>query len=299
MQIGFVTNCLGATTITEAVQVAVELDFDCLQVGPSVKRDREAFRAVQRNGPVSIHSFIYGRNFLSHQAQEREEYRTEIARLLELAIDLDVRQITTSTGVDPQLNLDDNIRTALEFWGPFFDQAQEAGVRIALEFCPTAGNFALGPYAWRRLLTATEPWLNFGLNYDPSHLLWQFIDPYVPIAEFGKYIFSAHAKDTIVWHDRLTEHGILTPYARSEAMAHGTHEARALWWEYRLPGEGELDWLRLLGNLRQAGYTGALLIEHEDARYTGSRGAVLEGLRIGLANLRAACQQLEQNIMKE
>jgi sugar phosphate isomerase/epimerase len=299
MQIGYVTNCLGQSTIREAVKVAVEAGFDCLEVGPSVDRDREALRSVQKDGPVFIHSFIYGRNFLTHDASDRQAYRTEIYRLLDLTVDVGVPQITTATGVDPDLSLDGNISAALDFWAPLLDRALDAGVRIALEFCPTVGNFALGPYAWRRLLAATKEWPNFGLNYDPSHLLWQLIDPYPPISEFSKQILSVHLKDTYIWHDRLAEHGFLTPYANEEEMAHGIRESRAVWWEYRLPGEGQLDLTRFLRDLYSIGYQGALLLELEDRRYSESRTAVLEGLRVGLSNIRQAMRAAQGELQSE
>lgn len=290
MKFGFVTNCLGKTTLADAVEVAVQLGFDCLEVGPTIHRDCDTFRAIQDNGPVTIHSFIYGRNFLSRDRAARQTYHSELMRLLELAVDVGVAQITTSTGVDSTLSLGDNIAAVLEFWGPVLDQALAAGVRIALEFCPTSGNFALGPYAWRQLLAATASWPNFGLSYDPSHLLWQFIDPYTPLTEFGKHIFSLHAKDTIVHRDILAEHGILTPYSLKEESLSGLTEHRAVWWEYCIPGTGELDWMRLLADLYATGYTGALILEHESPRYMGSRQMVLEGLRLGLAHLRAGTE---------
>lgn len=292
-KIGFVTNCLGQATIHEAVKIAEQLGFNCLEVGPSIKRDREAFRAVQRDGLVSIHSFIYGRNFLTHHPEEKQTYTTEIYRLMDLAVEVGIPQITTATGVDPNLSLDENITAALEFWAPLFDQALAGGVRVALEFCPTAGNFALGPYAWRRLLAKTSQWPNFGLNYDPSHLLWQFIDPYLYLAEFCKHIFSVHVKDTTIWADRLGEHGILTPYKREEEMAHGVKEERAIWWENRLPGEGQLDMERFMLELTNCGYQGALLLEHEDRRYLGSRDEVIRGLKIGLDTIKKTLQNVQ------
>lgn len=288
MMFGFVTNCLGPTTIREAVEIAARLGFECVEVGLSVERDRAAFRQIQADGRVLIHSFIYGRNFLTHDAAQRQAYRAEMLRLLDLAEEVGVRQITTATGVDPALSLEDNIAAALEYWGPLFDQAASAGIRIALEFCPTAGNFALGPYAWRQLFAATSRWSNFGLNYDPSHLLWQFIEPYGPLQEFHERVFSVHAKDTHLWPDRLAEHGILTPYARQETMAHGPQEARSIWWEYRLPGDGMLDWQRIFATLHEMDYQGAVLLEHEAPQYTGSRDAILHGLERGLRQLRAA-----------
>lgn len=290
MQYGFVTNCLGQTTIEDAITIAGDLGFDCIEVGPSIRRDSATLRDIQRNDSVRIHSFIYGRNFLSSDERKRTEYRTEIRRLLDLAADIGVPQITTSTGVNPTLSLAENIDAALEFWRPLFDQAQQASIRFALEFCPTAGNFALGPHAWRQLFAATAQWPNFGLNYDPSHLLWQFIDPYKPVQEFAEHIFSVHAKDTVIWHDRLADHGILTPYRRTETMAHGPEEARAAWWEYRLPGDGDLDWPHFLNTLGLIGYDGALILEHEAPGYMSSRDAVLEGLQKGLRFLRSAAE---------
>lgn len=279
IRIGFVTNCLGKTTIADAVQVAEQIGFDCLEVGPSIERDRAAFRAIQQGSGVRLHSFIYGRNFLTTDIERRKEYRDEILRLLDIAADVGVRQITTATGVNPALTLDDNIAAALDYWSSLFDQAQAADIRIALEFCPVSGNFALGPYAWRSLLAATKQWSIFGLNYDPSHLLWQFIEPYMPIVEFSQHIFSAHAKDTFIWQGRLSEHGVLTPYARQERAPHGVIEDRALWWEYRLPGDGMLDWQHFADALLDVGFDGAIMVEHEDSRYLGSRQATIDALR--------------------
>lgn len=287
------TNCLGQASFLEAVKIAEQLGFDCLEVGPSIQRDRETFRVVQRDGPVAIHSFIYGRNFLTHHPADKQAFTAEIYQLLDLALDICVPQITMSTGVDPALSLDENITAALDFWTPLFEKGLAGGVRFALEFCPTAGNFALGPYAWRKLLAKTSQWPNFGLNYDPSHLLWQFIDPYAYITEFRDQIFSVHMKDTFIWEERLAEHGILTPYKHEEQMAHGVKEERAIWWENRLPGEGQLDMEFFLRELTLCGYQGALLLEHEDGRYLGSREAVIHGLKTGLGNVKRALKNAQ------
>jgi len=71
-------------------------------------------------------------------------------------------------------------------------------------------------------------------------------------------------------------------------MAHGPQEARAIWWEYRLPGDGMLDWQRIFATLHKIDYQGAVLLEHEAPQYIGSRNAVLQGLERGLRQLRAA-----------
>ena len=286
LEFGFVTNCLGSTTIDEAVTVAREIGITCLEVGPSVKRDLPAFKRVLADGDVRLHSFIYGRNFLVDDPVRAAEYQRELRRLLDLAILLGVPQITMSTGVRPDQTLEGNLRAALEFWTPYFEEGAAAGVRFALEFCPTVGNFALGPWAWRPLFEATRAFPNFGLNYDPSHLLWQMIDPYTPLAEFGNHIFSVHAKDTHIRRDVLAEHGIVTSYRNTETAPHGVVEARAPWWEFRIPGEGDLDWARFLHQLLETGYDGAILIELEAHNYTGNRSQVIEGLKRSLLHIQ-------------
>jgi sugar phosphate isomerase/epimerase len=76
-------------------------------------------------------------------------------------------------------------------------------------------------------------------------------------------------------------------------------ESRAVWWEYRVPGEGELDLIRFLRLLYSIGYQGALLVELEDKRYLGSREAVLEGLRVGLNNIRRTIQTVQGELQTE
>ena len=286
LEFGFVTNCLGQTTIDDALAVAREIGLTCLEVGPLVQRDLSALKRAMATSDVQLHSFIYGRNFLVDDLRRAAEYQRELRRLLDMAILLGVPQITMSTGVQPDQTLEDNIRTTLDFWRPYFEEGAAAGVRFALEFCPTSGNFALGPWAWRPLLEATRDFPNFGLNYDPSHLLWQMIDPYTPLVEFGQYILSVHAKDTHIRRDVLVEHGTITPYRNAEMAPNGVVEARACWWEFRVPGEGDLDWSRFLGELLATGYEGAILIELEAHAYMGSRPQVLEGLNRSLTHLQ-------------
>lgn len=286
IELGINTNCLGPATITEVVRIAENLNVQHIEVGPVVKRDLAAFRAIQHDGPVHIHSLIYGRNFLTDDQALRREYRDKLRETIDLAHAVGIQQITTSTGVMPHLTLDENIATALEFWQPIFEETADAGIRIALEFCPTIGNFALGPYMWRPLFTATTSFPTFGLNYDPAHLIWQMIDPYTPLTEFAGKIFSVHAKDCTIHQDILAEHGITTAYRSLQTMPHGLIEERPIWYSQRLPGDGDLDWARFVDILKSVNYSGVILVEHEDPRYLGLRDNVLHGLRRSLNHLR-------------
>lgn len=285
---GFVSNCLGQTTLDEAVSVAREIGLTCIEVGPSVKRDLPAFKRIVTDGAVRLASFIYARNVLTPDSALRAEYLRETRRLLDLAILLGVPQITMAVGARQDWTFEDNLRGSLEFWVPLFEEGAGAGVRFALEFCPAAGNFALGPAAWRQMFAQCRDIPNFGLNFDPSHLLWQMIDPYTPLLEFSDRIFSVHAKDSHVKREVLAEHGITTPYRYQEIAPQGIVENRAPWWEFRIPGEGDLNWPRFLGGLRDVGYRGTVMIELEANTYLGSRERVLDGLRRSLTHLRAA-----------
>jgi sugar phosphate isomerase/epimerase len=124
------------------------------------------------------------------------------------------------------------------------------------------GNIAISPVMWELIFGRLKS-KYAGLAYDPSHLVWQHIDPYSYIPQFADKIFHFHAKDTEIDRERLGKSGFLTDFS---------------WWKYRIAGNGELDWRRLRDMLRQAGYKGAISIEHEDCDYEGSLELVREGL---------------------
>ena len=157
--------------------------------------------------------------------------------------------------------------------------AEERGVRIGIENCPMLNdntwpfglNMAHSPAIWRRMFEAI-PSDAFGLNYDPSHLVMQLMDPIAPIREFGSKIFHTHAKDMRVDRHRLDEVGSLAPpMQRSTA---------------KLPGLGDINWGQWIGALGDAGYDGPVCIEVEDEAYTGSLAARQQSLRISRNVLR-------------
>jgi len=110
-----------------------------------------------------------------------------------------------------------------------------------------------------------------GLAYDPSHLVWQFIDPYLPLREFGHKVMHVHAKDTQILRDTLQDVGI---------------EGQG-WWRYRVPGWGEMNWTRIISDLSESGYDGVISLEHEDPVWAGSEEKVTHALRLGRDFLRS------------
>jgi sugar phosphate isomerase/epimerase len=166
-------------------------------------------------------------------------------------------------------------------WKPLVRFGADHGVRIAIENCPMlftrdewpgGKNLATSPSIWRRMFEEI-PDDNFGLNYDPSHLVWQRMDYLKPVREFAGRIFHVHAKDARVDQHRLDEVGILA--------------YPLLFHTPKLPGLGDINWGAMLSALSDAGYKGPVCIEVEDRAYEGS-------LEIRKAGLLQAARHIKQ-----
>ncbi len=154
-------------------------------------------------------------------------------------------------------------QTLQEITAPFYrelcKEAADLGVKLALEnwFATCIMNLAQWDLCFE--LVTDE---NFGLNFDPSHLLWQDIDYLMAVERYAKRIFHTHAKDTeIVAHKRAF-------------LGNQTYG----WWRYVIPGYGEIDWGVYVGRLRDNGYDSVLSIEHEDGA-VGREAGFVQGLR--------------------
>jgi sugar phosphate isomerase/epimerase len=136
---------------------------------------------------------------------------------------------------------------------------------------PGGKNLATCPAIWRRMF-ADIPSAGFGLNFDPSHLVWQRMDYLKPLREFAARIFHVHAKDCSIDSDRCDDVGIL-----AAPLLHHTP---------RLPGLGDVRWGDLIAALREGGYAGAVCVEVEDREFEGSLERRKEALRLSAAFLR-------------
>jgi sugar phosphate isomerase/epimerase len=166
--------------------------------------------------------------------------------------------VNTFVGRDWRLGVDENWPRFLEVWRLLVAFAEDHGVRIGIENCPMSftrdewpggKNLFTTPVIWRRAF-GDIPSKNLGLNYDPSHFVLQQMDPSSPLKEFQDRIFHVHAKDVRIRRDRLDEVGV---------FAHPLE-----WHQPRIPGFGEMDWARFLGDLMATRYRGPVCIEVED-----------------------------------
>jgi sugar phosphate isomerase/epimerase len=172
--------------------------------------------------------------------------------------------MNTFIGADPAKHDDDNFERFREIWPPIIRYAEVRNVKIGIENCPmfftkdewpSGNNLAHSPALWRKIFE-TIPSKYFGLNYDPSHLLWQMMDYVKPIYEFRDHIFHIHIKDARILRERLDDVGILTTPLQYHTP--------------KLPGLGEIEWGKFFSALYEVGYNGSACIEVEDKSFEGS-----------------------------
>jgi sugar phosphate isomerase/epimerase len=300
MTLGFVSAILPDLSLEEVARFASAEGFDCLEVmcWPRGKADRRyagvthidvtefsrasanEVRELIASTGVAISALGYYPNPLTPDPKEAEIYIQHLKKVIAAAPLMGVDVVNTFIGRDWTRPVDDNWPRFEEVWKPLVAFAEAHGVRVAIENCPMlftrdewpgGKNLAHSPALWRRMFEAI-PSKSFGLNYDPSHLVWQQIDYVKPFREFRDRIFHIHAKDVRVDKQRLDDVGILaTPL------------------EYhtpKIPGLGEVNWGRFISVLSDVGYSGPVCIEVEDRAYEGSRELRQAALRQSARYLR-------------
>ena len=185
------------------------------------------------------------------------------------------------TGRIWQKDIDYNFEQFMIVWPKIVKYAAEHNVKIAIEHCPMlwpdtwpgGDNLPYSPAILKRMFEAI-PDKNFGINFDPSHLIWLHIDYIRFIYDFADQIFHIHAKDMDIDRDMLYEDGILNAGFR--------------WQKPRLPGQGLIDWKKLIAALYNVGYDFVLSIEHEDSNWEGTVELVKRGFLLAKKTLEIA-----------
>lgn len=245
--------------------------------GLTRERAGEVVAALREKG-LAVSALGYYPNPLHPDAGHREQVTGHLRKVITAAGLMGVRVVNTFVGGDRALPVDDNWRRAQEVFPDLARIARDHGVTLAFENCPMifshdewpgGHNIAYSPKIWRRIL---EEWEGVGMNFDPSHLVWQMIDVGRFIREFGPRVVHVHAKDVMIDRDGLYENGVM-----SAGMG---------WQVPRMPGLGDLDWGKVMSGLYRAGYDGPVVIEHEDRAFEGSDEAVRRGFLLARDVLR-------------
>lgn len=277
MQLGFVSAILGEQTLEQVFATAQRLGYGCVELmcwppGKANRRyagvthidasnftatDAQAVLALSRKYQVTISGLGYYPNPLDPDAEAREVVVQHLKKVISAAKLLGLSIVNTFIGRDWKLPIEEQWETMKTVWRRIVDHADKHGIRIAIENCPMifgknewpgGKNLANTPGTWRKLF-AEFPQL--GLNFDPSHLVWQMIDIPRSIREFGSRIIHVHAKDARIDQDDLYEQGV---------MGHQWHTPK-------LPGMGDVNWGQFFGALTDAGFNGAVCVEVEDRMF--------------------------------
>lgn len=293
MKLGFVSAILPDLPLEEVVRFAAETGYSCVELmcwpkGKAERRyagvthvdvtgfkasDAAKVQSLMKDAGVNISSLGYYPNYLSPNADEAKAVTAHFKKVIQASALLGVGRVTTFIGRDWTKSVDENWPRFKKVWKPLVKFAESHGVRIGIENCPMlftndewpgGKNLAHSPAVWRRMFEEI-PSENFGLNYDPSHLVWQQMDYIKPLWEFKDRIVHAHAKDVRLDRDRLDDVGILATPLQYHSP--------------KLPGLGEVDWGRFCSVLGETGYDGPVCVEVEDRAYEASLETRKDALR--------------------
>ena len=195
-------------------------------------------------------------------------YIAHIQDIIRAASKLGIPVVNTFIGRDPSKSVAYNMDRFKEVWPGIIKEAETHGIKIGIENCPmlfTADewpggkNLAISPAIWDQMFEAI-PSDNFGLNYDPSHLVWMQMDEVQPLYDYKEKLHHIHLKDVKVYQDKLDKVGILAHQLEYHSP--------------KIPGLGDVRWRDFFSALTTVGYKGPVCIEVEDKAYEGSEANI-------------------------
>jgi len=300
MKLGFVSAILDNRSLEEVIDTAASIGYECVEVAcwPVEKASRRYAGVTHINieeldeakirhihdyceqKGVAISALAYYPNVLTEDRAEQDRIRRHLIAMIEAAPKLQVDTITTFIGRAQHKTVEENLELMQEIWKPILQAAEEKKVKIAIENCPMlfdngqwpgGQNLMTTPAIWRKVFSLL-PSDYLGLNYDPSHFIWQQMDYIAPLHEFKDKIFHVHYKDIKLYPDRLRDVGI---------MAYPLQ-----YMSPKLPGLGDVDWGKYVSALNEIGYDGYSCIEIEDKAFEGTPERVLDSLKLSYRYMR-------------
>ena len=296
MKLGFVSAILDQSSYEEMIDTASELGFACVEVAcwPQEKAERryagvshiDAERVLEdekyakhildysAGKKVEISSLAYYPNTMDPDLNKRKAIISHLEHVIRTSHKLGIGMVTTFIGRDQTKSIEENLELVKELWPPIIRLAEELEVKVAIENCPMlfgrdqwpgGQNLMTTPAVWKKVFEILDSDF-LGINYDPSHFVWQMIDYIQPLYEFRSKIFHVHYKDIKVYKDRLDQCGV---------MAYPLD-----FMSPKLPGLGDVDWGRYVSALTDIGYDGYSCIEVEDKAFEGSSEKILDSLKL-------------------
>jgi len=294
LDLGFVSAILPNKNLDEVLAFAQKEHFTCVEVmcWPSENADTRRYAGVSHisvdalshdellslkdklaNQPVKISALGYYPNPMDPDEKQASFYRNHIKKIIKAASVLGIGNVNTFVGRDFTKNIDYNISKFKEVWPEIIDLADSLNIKIGIENCPMffsddewpgGKNLATTPKIWDQLFSII-PSNNFGLNYDPSHMVWQMMDYLYPIYAYKEKLHHIHLKDVKVYPDKLNQVGILANPLEYHSP--------------KIPGLGDIHWGSFISALNDVRYRGPIVIEVEDKAYEGSDEDIVKAIR--------------------
>ncbi len=301
MKLGFLTACLPDNSLEDIVSWASDHRFEALEVAawPDLgdrpftathlkaenltAGEADKVRALFDNSGLTLSSLAFYDNNLHPDPGERQAINDHVRACIDAAALLEVPTVGTFIGRHPGQTVAENLRQAEEIFPALVEHAEGKGVKIVIENCVMEGwhpdgypgNLAYSPELWEWMFS-----LGLYLNFDPSHLMWMGIDPVAALTPYVDRIAHAQAKDAEIFPEKRNRYGFPgIAVDRPDPWDVG-------WWRYRVPGLGQVDWVRVVDALYEGGFDGVLSVEHEDPVWGGDEDLVKTGLDIAHRTLR-------------
>ena len=296
MKFGLLTAILDGWTLEEVVEIASDMGFKCLEVAcwPAGKAERryagvshidcervcedDAYAAYVKELVASkgleISSLAFYPNVLDANQEKANAAIEHLKAVICASAKLGVGMVTTFIGKDQYKTIEENIELFKAVWPSLIALAEEQGVKVAIENCPMlfgadqwpgGQNLMCTPAIYRKLFEII-PSPNFGLNFDPSHYVWQGLDYLKTVYDFSDRIFHIHFKDIKLYPDKLKECGV---------MAYPLD-----YMSPKIPGLGDVNWGAFISALNDIRFNGCAVIEVEDKAFESCREDILNSVRL-------------------
>lgn len=300
MKLGVMSAIFDQSSFEEMIDIVAENGLECVEVAcwPRGKAERryagvshiDVNRLTQEKAAellaycqkkdVEISSLAYYPNPLDENQEKRQEAIEHLYSLIDASKLLGVNLITTFIGRMPSKSVSENLKEVEKIWKPIVEYAEKMDVKIGIENCPMlftedewpgGQNIMTTPVIWRQVFELLNSDF-IGLNYDPSHFVWQQIDYIAPLYEFKDKIFHVHYKDIKLYPEKLKDVGVMaTPLQYMKP---------------KLPGLGDVDWGTYVSALKDIGYDGYTCIEIEDKSFEKTYDDVKKSVTLSTKYLR-------------
>ncbi len=293
LKLGFVSAILADFGFEHVVNFAAEHDFSCLEImcWPKEGGEQRRYAGVTHidveqllphevnyiknylhEKKISISGLGYYPNPLDPDKNKSEFYIEHIKKVIRACNTLGIPVMNTFIGRNPSLNIPDNLELFKKLWKPIIQTAEQEGIKIGIENCPMfftndewpgGKNLAISPAVWNQMFEIFPTKL-FGLNYDPSHMIFQMMDEIKPIYQYKHRLHHIHLKDVKVYKEKLDQVGILANPLEYHSP--------------KLPGLGDVRWGAFFAALTDVRYRGPVVIEVEDKAYEGSPSDITKAI---------------------